>query len=95
MLFLENRNDDHVRSAELDSEGSEEGLEVYLVGLMIDAINQWIGSHSYIQVGVAQPLNSFFNVSNSSQSHLGEGKTKRKKCFAECSYVLADILTVT
>lgn len=38
----------------------------YLVGLVIDAVSKWIGSHSYIEVGVAQPLDSFFNVGHSS-----------------------------
>lgn len=46
---------------------------MYLVGLVVDAVNKGIGSHSYVEVGVAQPLDSFFNVGHSSQSHLVRG----------------------
>lgn len=50
---------------------------MYLVGLVVDAINKRIGSHSYIQVGVAQPLDGFINIGHSSQSHLiRRGKTE-------------------
>lgn len=52
---------------------------MYLVGLVVDAIDKWIGSHSYVEVGVAQPLDGFFNVSHSSQSHLiGRGDDRQK-----------------
>lgn len=60
---------------------------MYLVGLVVDAVNKRIGSHSYIEVGVAQPLNGFFDVGHSSQSHLTVGgKQNESICIRQYRY---------
>lgn len=60
---------------------------MYLIGLVVDAVNKWICSHSYIEVGVAQPLDGFFNVGHSSQSHLVGGvKQNGGICMREYRY---------
>lgn len=54
---------------------------------MVDTVSKWIGSHSYIEVGVAQPLDGFFNVGYSSQSHLTWGEKQNDSiCIREYRY---------
>lgn len=36
----------------------------HLIGLVVDAVNEWIGSHSHVQVRVTHPPDSFINISD-------------------------------
>lgn len=58
-----------------------------LIGLVVDAVCQWVGPHANIEVSITEPLHCLLHIGDSPQSNLNPGEERETLTQSSASLV--------